>query len=75
MATMTRTDSSNTATYVITDNAGSTLTVTVTIDAVLGNTCAFTNSGGVHADGLAMLWTILPALTTGIVPVSQTPQY
>lgn len=75
MATMTRTDTSTTATYVITDMAGSTLTITVTLDPVLGNTCAFTNSGGVHPDGLAMLGTILWGLTTGIVPVSQTPQY
>ena len=73
MATMTRTDSSNTATYVITDNAGSTLTVTVTIDSILGNTVAFSNSGGVHPDGLAMLYSILDALITGIVPVSPTP--
>lgn len=75
MATMTRTDSTNTATYVITDMGGSTLTIVATINPVTGNTCTFTTSGNLMPDALAQLWFIIGALTTGIVPVAQNQTY
>jgi hypothetical protein len=75
MATMTRVDSSNQTVYTFTDAAGSTLTLTVTIDPVLGNTFAFSNSGAFHPDGLALFAPFVYPLVTGIVPASQTPTY
>jgi hypothetical protein len=75
MASMTRVDSGSTTTYTITDNGGSTLTVTMTVNSITGNTAAFTSSGAVRPDGLAMLSFILGALVTGILPQSQTPSF
>lgn len=75
MATMTRTDSGSVSTYVITDMSGNTLTVAATVNTVTGNTVTFTSSGGLMPDGLAMLWFIIGALTTGIIPVAQNQTY
>lgn len=75
MATMTRTDATNTATYVITDNGGNTLTVVVTINSILGNTFALTTSGNLMSDGMAMFNSILLPLATGVVPVAQNQAY
>jgi len=73
MASMTRTDTTNTVTYVITDLGGNTVTATVTLTAVTGNTCAFTSSGGVLPNGLAMFSDLLPLLTTGLLPQGSVP--
>lgn len=75
MASMTRTDSGDDVTYVITDLAGSTVTVTVTQTPVAGNTVVFSSSGGLHADGLAMLQILTQLLTTGLLPPASIPSY
>lgn len=73
MASMTRTDSGNTTTYVITDLAGSTATATVTATAVAGNTVTFSSSGGLHYDGLALLQVLVGLLATNLLPPPTIP--
>jgi hypothetical protein len=75
MASMTRADSGSTVTYVITDMAGSTATATVTQTPVAGNTVVFSSSGGLHADGLAMLMVLTQLLATGLLPPASIPSY
>lgn len=73
MASMTRSDSGTTVTYVITDMSGSTMTATVTQTPVAGNTVTFASSGGLHADGLAMLMVLTQLLATGLLPSASVP--
>lgn len=73
MASMTRTDSGDTVTYVITDMDGNTATATVTQTPVAGNTVEFSSSGGLHADGLAMLQVLVQMLATGLLPPESVP--
>lgn len=73
MAAMVRTDSGNTTTYVITDQAGSTMTATVTVSGLTGNLVTFASSGGLHFDGLAMMQVLIQLLATNLLPPSSVP--
>lgn len=75
MATLARVDSGATTTYTITDMGGSTVTITVTTTPVAGNTVQFSSSGGLRADGLAMLSDLMLSLTTGLLPPASVPAY
>ncbi len=69
MANITKTVSGAVSTFVITDVEGSTLTLAVTVDPVLPLATTFTSSGGLHRDGMQMLWNLLNAqLVADIVP-------
>jgi hypothetical protein len=71
MANVTKTVSGAVSTFVITDNAGSTLTLAVTSGTVTGLSTAFTSSGGLHVDGMQELWNLLNAqLIVDIIPGS-----
>jgi hypothetical protein len=75
MASMTRTDSGSTVTYVITDMGGNTVSAVVTQTAVTGNTVVFSSSGGLLSDGLAMLMILTQLLATGLLPPATVPAY
>lgn len=75
MASMTRTDSGATVTYVITDVGGNTVTATVTTTAVTGNTVTFSSSGGLLPDGLSQLAVLVLMLATGLLPPATVPNY
>jgi len=68
MASVTKSVSGNTTSYVVTDTAGSTLTMAVATSQVTGNTIVFTSSGGLHNDGLAIMSQLLLQLQTGLLP-------
>lgn len=75
MATMTKSTSGNVNTYVITDMAGSTLTIVATNNPVTGVSVTFTSSGGLHLDGLATLEPAIQLLETGLLPEASIPAY
>ncbi len=69
MANITKSVAGSVSTFVITDNAGSTLTLAVTAGTITGLATAFTSSGGLHMDGMQMLWNLLNAqLVADIIP-------
>ena len=68
MASVTKAVSGATTTFVITDSAGSTLTLTTTTGAVTGISTSFASSGDLHNDGMALLSELALQLQTGLVP-------
>lgn len=68
MASQTKSVAGNVTTYTITDQESNTVTVAATQNAVTGVTVTYTSSGGLHADGMALLSTLNLLLQTGVVP-------
>lgn len=68
MASQTKSVAGNVTTYTITDQESNTVTVAATQNAVTGVTVTYASSGGLHADGMALLSTLNLLLQTGVVP-------
>jgi hypothetical protein len=68
MAAITSTYSNNVTTYVITDQAGDTLTVAAAAPQIAGGGLTFTSSGALRADGQILLNTLMTMLVTGLRP-------
>lgn len=69
MATMTKFTSGTTNNYLITDQTGNTLTVTLVTGLITGLQPTFVSSvGGLHADGINMLAQLMLEMGTGVVP-------
>ena len=64
----TKTVSSNTSTYVITDAEGSSVTIAATQTFGGGITLIISSSGGLHQDGAQQLTTLMQLLSTGLLP-------
>jgi hypothetical protein len=54
--------------YTITDMVGGQAIVTLTVNTITGNVVALSGSGNLHADGMAMLSTLILELQTQLVP-------
>ena len=71
MATQTKSVSGGATTYVITDNAGNTVTVVASNIVVNSNTAlttTYTSVGALQPDGMLPLSTLVQLLATGLVP-------
>lgn len=68
MAAQTKSVSGAATTYVITDMENNTVTVVATQNPTTGLTVTYSSSGGLHADGMALLSTLNLLLQTGIAP-------
>jgi len=69
MASLAKTTSGSTNTYVITDNEGDTLTITLVTNLITGLAPTFVSSAsGLHVDGVNMAAQLLLQIGTGVVP-------
>lgn len=69
MANTVKSVSGATTTYIITDNEGSTATITLTSTNTTGNQItSLSNSGSFHYDGMAAMSNLMLQLQTGLLP-------
>lgn len=67
MASVTKSVSGTTSTFVVTDQESNAATLTVSAGAVTGPTVTFA-SGAMQRDGVQMIFNLLNQLQTGLIP-------
>lgn len=69
MASVTKSTSGSVTTYTITDQAGTTGTIAVTVGAVTGNTVTVSTTAMLN-DGIGMMTELFQQIRTGLLPGS-----
>lgn len=67
-SSLTKTNSGNVTSYIVTDAQGSTATVVLTESPGSGKTLTLSSVGGLHPDGMQRLSTLMQLVSTGLTP-------